>query len=548
MSTVAELIRAQADNQNPGLLFEDQSWTYAQFAQACAQRAAFLLDQPRNGPFHVGLLLDNEPEYLMWLGACALAGATLVGVNPTRRGGDLARDIRHTECRLLISNDNYWEELQSLDLGGAHCLNTDSQSYCEGLSNFEGASLPDVNVSPKDMFCLIFTSGTTGAPKACICSHGRITANVQLVIDDQGLTSDDVTYISMPLFHSNALMTGVLPSLGAGVPIALRRKFSASGFLPDIRRFGATYFCYVGKPLAYVLATPEQADDADNTLRRGMGNEAAHADLKAFERRFACRLLDAYGSTEGGVATVRNRDTPAGSLGLAMTSGMKVMNPATMTECERARLDERGRLLNADQAIGELVNTEGVPAFEGYWKNDEANAKRTRGGVIWMGDRGYRDADGYFYFVGRDGDGMRVDGENIGTSQVEQVLVRHPDVVIAAVYAVPDPVLGDRVMAALQLREGAEFDAGTFAAFLRAQDDFGSKWMPSFFRIAAALPLTQTSKVIKHPLRQEKWRCADPIWWQPHKSAPWSLLTAANIEQWEREFIERGRGDVLAFT
>ena len=122
----------------------------------------------------------------------------------------------------------------------------------------------------------------------------------------------------------------------------------------------------------------KQADDADNTLRRGMGNEAAHADLKEFERRFACRLLDAYGSTEGGVATVRNRDTPTGSLGLAMTSGMKVMNPATMTECEQARLMNRGRLLNADQAIGELVNTEGVPAFEGYWKNDEANAKRTR--------------------------------------------------------------------------------------------------------------------------------------------------------------------------
>ncbi len=122
MSTVAELIHAQADNQNPGLLFEDQSWTYAQFVQACAQRAAFLLDQPRNGPFHVGLLLDNEPEYLMWQGACAVAGATLVGVNPTRRGDDLARDIRHTECQFLISNDNYWEELQALDLGARAAL------------------------------------------------------------------------------------------------------------------------------------------------------------------------------------------------------------------------------------------------------------------------------------------------------------------------------------------------------------------------------------------------------------------------------------------
>ncbi len=548
MNTVAELIRAQADNQNPGLLFEDQSWTYAQFVQACAQRAAFLLEQRRDGPFHVGLLLDNDPEYLMWLGACALAGATLVGVNPTRRGDDLARDIRHTECQFFISNDNYWEELQTLDLGDARCLNTNSQAYCEVLSNFEGAGLPDVEVSPKDIFCLIFTSGTTGAPKACILSHGRVTSNVQRVINDHGLTPDDVTYISMPLFHSNALMCGVLPSLGGGVPIALRRKFSASGFLPDVRRFGVTYFCYVGKPLAYILATPEQPDDADNTLRRGLGNEAAHADLREFERRFACTLLDTYGSTEGGVALARDREAPEGSLGLAMAPGMKVMNAETMIECERAQLDERRRLLNADEAIGELVNTDGVPDFEGYWKNEKANAKRTRGSIIWMGDRGYRDADGYFYFVGRDGDGMRVDGENVGTSQVEQVLARHPDVVIAAVYAVPDPVLGDRVMAALQLREGAEFDAHTFAEFLREQDDFGSKWMPSFFRIADALPLTPTSKVIKRPLRQEKWRCADPIWWQSNKSAAWRRMTTKDVEDWEQEFVERGRDDALNLT
>ena len=335
----------------------------------------------------------------MWLGACALAGATLVGVNPTRRGNDLARDISHTQCQFLVSSDNYREELQALDLGNVRCLNTNSESYRDELSSFEGAGLPDVKVLPKDIFCLIFTSGTTGAPKACICSHGRVTANVQRVIDSQGLGPQDVTYIAMPLFHSNALMSGVLPSLGVGAPIALRRKFSASGFLPDIRRFGATYFCYVGKPLAYVLAAPEQSDDADNTLRRGFGNEAAHADLKEFERRFDCQLLDAYGSTEGGVATVRDRDTPVGSLGLAMSSGMKIMNPDTMTECEHAQLDERGHLLNADKAIGEFVDIDGVPAFEGYWNNEEANARRTRGGVIWMGDRGYRDADGYFYWA-----------------------------------------------------------------------------------------------------------------------------------------------------
>jgi fatty-acyl-CoA synthase len=228
-----------------------------------------------------------------------------------------------------------------------------------------------------------------------------------------------------------------------------------------------------------------------------------------------------------------------------MSAGTKVFNPQTQRECPRARLDAQGRLLNGDEAIGELVNTEGVPEFEGYWKNAEADRRRTRGGVVWMGDRAYRDAEGYFYFVGRSGDGLRVDGENVGTSQVEQVLARHPDVVIAAVYAVPDPVLGDRVMAALQLRDGIEFDVHGLVDFLSTQDDFGNKWMPSFFRIAPELPLTQTSKVIKRLLRQEKWRCPDTIWWQPDRSAPWRRMTADDVACWEREFLERGRGDLL---
>jgi fatty-acyl-CoA synthase len=121
MTTVAELIRAQAANTDMGLLYEDQQWSYVEYVQACAQRAAWLLEQRRESPaqaehFHVGVLLDNVPEYLMWLGASALAGATLVGLNPTRRGTDLERDIRHTECQFVISNDSYWPALLNLDL------------------------------------------------------------------------------------------------------------------------------------------------------------------------------------------------------------------------------------------------------------------------------------------------------------------------------------------------------------------------------------------------------------------------------------------------
>jgi fatty-acyl-CoA synthase len=133
------------------------------------------------------------------------------------------------------------------------------------------------------------------------------------------------------------------------------------------------------------------------------------------------------------------------------------------------------------------------------------------GGVYHTGDLAYRDENGYAYFAGRLGDWMRVDGENLGTAPIERILLRHPDVVEVAVYAVPDPAVGDRVMAALVLRDGAAFDGATFEAFLAEQPDLGPKQWPSFVRIAAALPRTATFKVLKRVLSAEGTDCADPV-------------------------------------
>src|SRR3954454_24549301 len=113
MDTIAEIVRARADDTNVGLRFQDESWTYRELVDACAQRAAFLLaHRPVDAPFHVGVLLDNVPEFWMLLGAAALAGATLVGINPTRRGAELARDLQHTDCALLVTESNHLDLLE----------------------------------------------------------------------------------------------------------------------------------------------------------------------------------------------------------------------------------------------------------------------------------------------------------------------------------------------------------------------------------------------------------------------------------------------------
>jgi fatty-acyl-CoA synthase len=393
---------------------------------------------------------------------------------------------------------------------------------------------------------LIFTSGTTGAPKAVRMGHARLAAYGGKLAEMFGLGPDDVCYSVMPLFHSNAAVAGFADVLAAGATGVLRRRFSATNFLPDVRRYDVTFFNYVGKPLSYILATSELPDDADNSLRIAFGNEAAPLDIDRFAQRFGCVVADGYGSTEGGLNMSRTPETPNGSLGLPVAPiRALILDPETAAECPRARFDEAGRLLNADVAIGEIVNPDGGGGFEGYYNNPEADAARVRNGVYWTGDLGYRDAQGFFYFAGRSGDWLRVDGENFAATPVELVLARHPDVVLAAVYAVPSVEVGDEVMTALHLRAGAAFDPDEFVAFLRAQPDLSPKSIPRFVRIADALPSTATQKVLKRVLRHEHWECDDEVWWRADRAVQFERLGPDAVAALRSRFVERGREHLI---
>jgi fatty-acyl-CoA synthase len=539
--TIAHAVAQRAGDDSIGLIAGDLELTHAEVVAQAAQRAAWLRSQHQPGPFHVAVLLNNVPEFVFWLEAAALVGAVVVGGNSTHRGDELVRDLTHTECQLLVTDTELLPLLDGADLGpvlgrvttnNQRVLVTDHPSAAEALAPYAGTNAADVldpDVTPESLGYLLFTSGTSGAPKACLCSQGRLARIGAIVAQMYSLTPEDVCYLSMPLFHSNALMAGWGPALMAGATFALPStgKFSASGFLPDVRAAGATYFNYVGKPLAYILATPERADDADNPLRRAFGNEGSADDVARFAERFGLTITDAYGSTEGGATVARTPDTPAGALGRA-PEGTVVLNADTGEECPPARFDAQGRFLNAEEAIGELVSKAGGAGFEGYWRNNEAERSRLREGWYWTGDLAYRDEAGFFYFAGRDHDWLRVDGENFASAPIERIFQRHPDVVLAAVYAVPDPVVGDQVMAAVQLRPGLDqFDPAELAEFLAAQEDLGTKWAPRFVRMTGELPITATNKVLKRSLRAERWNCADPVLWRSSPGAGFTLLDQA---------------------
>jgi fatty-acyl-CoA synthase len=549
MQTVADLVRARAGDTNVGLRFEDSSWTWAEVVEAAAQRAAFFrAHAPADAPFHIGVLLDNLPEFWFALCGAALAGATVVGINPTRRGAELARDIAHTDCAFVLTETAHLPLFEAAgggaEFGRLHVV--DEPEWSDALAPFAGARMPETGPSPADTFMLIFTSGTTGAPKAVRMGHARLAAYGGKLAEMFGLTPHDVCYSVMPLFHSNAAVSGFANVLASGATGVLRRRFSATSFLPDVRRYGVTFFNYVGKPLSYILATTECADDADNSLRIAFGNEAAPLDIDRFAQRFDCVVADGYGSTEGGLNMSRTPDTPKGSLGLPVAPiRALILDPDTRQECPPAEFDERGRLLNADTAIGEIVNPDGGGGFEGYYNNPEADAQRVRDGVYWTGDLGYRDKEGFFYFAGRSGDWLRVDGENFAATPVELVLARHPGVVVAAVYAVPAVDVGDEVMAALHVRDDVDFESLRLTSFLARQSDLSPKWVPRFVRVTHALPSTATQKVLKRVLRHELWECDDPVWWRPGRGPEYRRMTAQDRATLRARFVERGREHLL---
>jgi fatty-acyl-CoA synthase len=234
---------------------------------------------------------------------------------------------------------------------------------------------------------------------------------------------------------------------------------------------------------------------------------------------------------------------PAGALGVGHP-GTVVLDSDTGKECPRARFDADGRLSNGDEAVGEIASTQSAAAFEGYWNNPDANRERTHGGIYWSGDLGYRDEQGFLYFAGRRDDWMRVDGENFAAAPVERILARHPDVALAAVYAVPNADVGDDAMAALVLRPGARFDADGFARFLAAQADLGTKWAPRYVRVGAALPMTPSNKILKRQLRRERWECGDPVW-RRDADGRYQPLDAAGCAALRAAFVARGRESQL---
>ncbi|OBG49167.1 AMP-binding protein [Mycolicibacterium fortuitum] len=541
---IASLLLDRVGDQHLGLRTRDRDWTWDEVVAESAARGALAEAMRVDGPLHIGVLLDNVPDFLFWLGGAALVGATIVGINPTRGAAELAAEIRLADCQLIVTDTTGAQRLRDLDLGltPERFLVVDGPDYAAQVDAHRVAPTASPKVTEDSLMLLLFTSGTTGASKAVICSQGRLARIAYAAAEKFGHVREDVEYCCMPLFHGNAIMALWAPALSVGATVCLTPSFSASGFLPDVRYFGATFFTYVGKALGYLMATPERPDDADNPLVRGFGTEASPDDQNEFRRRFDAELFEGYGSSEGGGAVVLAPDMPPGALGRPAHDGVAIIDPESLKDCVPAVFDQHGRVLNPDDAVGEIVDKFGTRTFEGYYKNDEANAERIRNGWYWTGDLGYLDEQGFIYFAGRRGDWIRVDGENTSALNIERVLRRHPEVVAAGAYAVPDPRSGDQVMAAIEVADPDGFDAAAFVSYLSSQEDLGAKAIPRFLRVSKNLPVTGSNKVLKRELQKERWRTDEVVYrWAGRGEPVYRAMGDDDKKSLDDEFAKYGR-------
>lgn len=530
------------------LLYEDRRLTYGEFDTAANRVTHAAVEAGLASGDVVALMMENRPEFLITWAGLAKLGVTIALVNTQLRGQPLRHALATTRATLLILGSECVPALAALGEArppwrrvhvytdrdprrGEQALPPGAVLLDDVLARMP-STRPDRGLRDRlragdDLFH-IFTSGTTGLPKTARLSHMRYLGVGDGMSRIAGYGPEDVIACVLPLYHGAGGMVVVSCALAQGATVFLRRRFSATQFWQDARRYGVTACQYVGELCRYLLHQPPAADDRDHRLRVMMGAGLSPALWPAFQERFGiARILEGWSSTEANTSLI-NVDGKVGSCGRIpfkerhnarlirydAETGTHPRGPdGCCIECETGEVGELvGMILDLPDS--------GAGRFEGY-TSDEETAHKILRDVFQPGDRWYRsgdllrhDEEGYFYFVDRIGDTFRWKSENVSTQEVADALADFPGLEIANVYGVPVAGAEGRAgMAALVLRDPAAFDGHAFYAF--TAERLPPYAVPLYVRLVAEADLTSTFKLRKVELQREGYdvaRIHDPLY------------------------------------
>lgn len=518
---------------NAAVLFEDRRITWSELNAKANQMANYFRSRGVTYGDKVAVNMENRPELLFVVMGAQKLGAVAGMVNTGQTHEALAHSLKLIEPKLVVVGSECLGNMDSVsDIIEAH--HADKMLYVadEGHDGppagyldlmAEAAGQDTANIVPDKTLTLgtptyyIFTSGTTGLPKASITTHMKILrAGTQFGVNVMTLGPDDTYYCALPLYHSNALVVGFGSCLAGGATFALRRKFSASQFWEDCIKFEATAAIYIGELLRYLLAQPERESDRSHNVTRVLGNGLRPDIWMEFKNRFGIsRIHEFYGASEGnsGFVNIFNFDKTVGwSPGYGKDWDVVAYDVDEDMPIRGA--DEHLQKVNTDQTGLLIMQISEKNPFDGY-TDAQASEKKILRDVFEKGDAWFNTGDlvvlqkhGHIQFGDRIGDTFRWQGENVATTEVESVIMKWPEIEDAVVYGVTVPGRDGRCgMLYLTQKEDGKLDLNGLAAHMR--ENLPAYAVPRFIRIGQKVDVTGTFKFQKSKLKNAAYNVAE---------------------------------------
>lgn len=521
---------------NVAFRFEGSVTTYAEMDELANRIANWALDLGLKAGDSVALIMENRPEYVsIWYGFSKI-GVVVGLINHNLTDQPLAHCVNIADAKLVISGADQDEAVRSADgllegdpkvwtLGGQ--VGEDLSAALASVSPARPSRLHRADLRGSDLCLYVYTSGTTGLPKAARITQMRLQGMMRSFIAPCETTARDRVYVTLPLYHSTGGLCGVGIALMTGASLVLRKRFSASQFWDDCADQGVTTIVYIGELCRYLINSPPHPKERAHKIRTGFGNGLRPDIWQAFLDRFNIpHLCEFYGSTEGNVSTA-NYDGTVGAVGRIPSYLKKFFEGTAFVKfdiveeepvrgsdgfCIRADVDEPG------EAIGR-VDQEAKNRFEGY-KDKSATEKKILRDVFEKGDMWFRtgdlmkkDALGYIYFVDRIGDTFRWKGENVSTNEVAEFVAKAPGIATANVYGVEVPGTDGRAgMAAITTDGEVDYDG----LYTWLSEHLPKYAIPLFIRVQKEAETTGTFKYRKVDLVKEGFNSdevGEPIWY-----------------------------------
>ncbi|KAK1891859.1 Very long-chain acyl-CoA synthetase [Dissostichus eleginoides] len=536
------------------IVFENAHFSYSYTDRRSNKTANALLAQPGyKAGDTVALFMGNEPAFMFtWL-ALAKLGSPVALLNHNIRTKSLLHCFNCCKATVLIAASELkaavedvlptlTEQGVTVLLMTKHCDTPGIESFSDEVDEASDSPLPRSlrsHITFKSPAVYIYTSGTTGLPKAAVVNQNRLLTALA-VLASNGVTSSDVIYLNLPLYHTAGFIIGFIGSIETGSTIILKRKFSASQFWDDCRKHSVTVVQYIGEVMRYLCSTPKRENDKDHKVKLAIGNGIRAEVWKEFLNRFGnIEVREFYASTEGNVGFV-NYVGKIGAIGRVNFFHQKLF-PFTLikydTERDEPIRDDNGLCVEAPKGeTGLLVSKiTDIAPFVGYAQNEEQTERKKLRNVLKKGDLYFNsgdlmriDNDNFIYFQDRVGDTFRWKGENVATNEVSDILTISDGLKEANVYGVQVPGHEGRIgMAAVTMKEGAQFDGSRI--FNHVVSYLPSYARPRFIRIQNAVEVTGTFKQMKVKLVEESFdpgRIQDPLYILDNEEKSYIPLTA----------------------